>query len=48
MVKAVRQYKRVLQTGSMQRSSPRSRFVCELARNGYFGKLHTVEVATDG
>jgi predicted dehydrogenase len=42
MVKAVRQYKRVLQTGSMQRSSPHCRFACELARNGYLGDIKRI------
>ena len=42
MVKAVRQYKRVLQTGSMQRSSPHCRFACELARNGYLGDIKQI------
>ncbi len=42
MVKAVREYKRVLQTGSMQRSSPHCRFACELARNGYLGQVKRI------
>jgi predicted dehydrogenase len=45
---AVRKHKRVFQAGTWQRSARDFRFTCELARNGYFGKLHTVEVATDG
>jgi predicted dehydrogenase len=38
----------VFQTGTQQRSSRNFRFACELARNGYLGKLHTVEVAAPG
>ncbi len=45
---AVRQHKRVFQAGTWQRSDRNFRWTCELARNGYLGKLHTVEVATDG
>jgi predicted dehydrogenase len=45
---AVRKHKRVFQAGTWQRSARDFRFTCELARNGYFGKLHTIEVATDG
>lgn len=42
---AVRRTGRVLQAGTQQRSDPRFRFACELARNGYLGKLKTVTVA---
>ena len=42
LVKAVRGKKVVLQTGSMQRSSPRFRTACELALNGRLGKVHTI------
>ena len=45
---AVRKYKRVFQAGTWQRSDRNFRYACELARNGYLGKIHTVEVATDG
>ena len=41
---AVRLHKRVFQTGTQQRSDRRFRQACELARNGYLGKLNTVEV----
>ncbi len=41
----VRRTGRVLQAGTQQRSDPRFRFACELARNGYLGKLHTVTAA---
>ncbi len=42
MVEAVRKYKRVLQTGSMYRSRPFSRFACELIRNGRIGQVKRV------
>jgi len=42
--KLVRQYGCVFQTGTQQRSEPQIRLGCELARNGYLGKVHTVEV----
>ena len=38
MVKAVRCYGRVFQTGTQQRSGARFRFACELVRNGYLGE----------
>ena len=38
VMKAVKN-KRVLQTGSMQRSSREFRIACELVRNGVIGKL---------
>jgi predicted dehydrogenase len=43
----VRQYKRVFQTGSQQRSDARFRQACELVRNGRIGKLQTVKVGFD-
>jgi hypothetical protein len=42
MVKAVRQYKRVLQTGTMNRSNPHARYACELVRNGRIGQLKRI------
>lgn len=42
MVKAVRQYKRVLQTGCMWRSCPAASFACELVRNGRIGKVQRI------
>lgn len=42
LVQAVRQYGRVLQTGSQQRSIPLNRLACELVRNGAIGRVHTV------
>ena len=44
MVNALKQYGRVWQTGSWQRSTGDFRFACELVRNGRVGKIHTVEV----
>lgn len=41
---AVRRYGCVFQTGTQQRSTPNFRHACELARNGYLGKVHTIEV----
>ncbi len=48
MVKAVRQYKRVLQTGSMYRSSPRARFRSELIRKGRIGKITRILTSIGG
>lgn len=45
MVNAVQKYKRVLQTGSMQRSQHNFRHAAELVRNGYIGKVHTINVS---
>ena len=36
---AVREHKRVLQTGSMERSNEKCRFACELVRNGRIGNV---------
>ena len=43
VMKAVDENKRVLQTGSMQRSSKEFRIACELVQNGVIGKIHHVE-----
>jgi predicted dehydrogenase len=43
VMKAVDANQRVLQTGSMQRSSREFRVACELVRNGVIGKIHHVE-----
>lgn len=43
--KMVRQYGTIFQVGTQQRSSPHFRRACELARNGYLGRVRTVEVA---
>jgi predicted dehydrogenase len=48
MVKAARRYGRVFQTGSQQRSDWNFRYACELARNGYVGRLHTIHVGIGG
>ncbi|MCH7227519.1 Gfo/Idh/MocA family protein [Haloferula sp. A504] len=44
VVKAVRDHRRVLQTGTQQRSSQRFRLACELVRNGRIGELKEVNV----
>ena len=44
MCDAVRRYGRVLQAGTQQRSDTRFRQACELAMNGYLGKLEKVYV----
>jgi predicted dehydrogenase len=44
VVKAVRDNKVILQTGTQQRSSQRFRMACELVRNGRIGKLREVSV----
>jgi len=44
VVNAVKRYRRVLQTGSHERSRDNARYACELVRNGRIGKLHTIEV----
>lgn len=45
VMKAVEANKRVLQTGSMQRSSKEFRIAAELVRNGVIGRLMHVEVS---
>jgi predicted dehydrogenase len=44
----VRKAERVFQTGTWQRSERKFQHACELARNGYLGKVHTVQVASPG
>ncbi|HEV7347832.1 Gfo/Idh/MocA family oxidoreductase [Telluribacter sp.] len=44
MVDAARKYKRVFQTGSMQRSWPEFRQTAELIRNGYIGDIKNIKV----
>ncbi|MBM3500032.1 MAG: Gfo/Idh/MocA family oxidoreductase [Armatimonadetes bacterium] len=48
LANTVRRTERVLQTGSMQRSSWEFRLACELVRNGRIGKVHTVRVVIGG
>lgn len=43
VMKEVDTQKRILQTGSMQRSMREFRVVCELARNGVIGKIDRIE-----
>lgn len=43
MIRAVRQHKRILQTGSQWRSNPVIRRFCEAARNGVVGDVKRVE-----
>ena len=42
MVQAARKYDRVFQTGTQRRSMQNHRLGCELVRNGFAGKIHTV------
>ncbi|MCS7159050.1 MAG: Gfo/Idh/MocA family oxidoreductase [Gemmatales bacterium] len=44
LCQAVQEHKRVLQTGSHERSTPSIRLACELVRNGLIGKVHTVRI----
>lgn len=44
VVDTVRRYKRVLQTGSHERSRDNARYAAELVRNGRIGKLHTIRI----
>ena len=45
VVKAVRENKRILQVGSMQRSDGRFKRACEIVRNGYLGKIAHINVS---
>jgi predicted dehydrogenase len=47
MIETVRRHGVVFQTGSHERSNARSRFVCELVRNGRIGQLRRI-IATVG
>ncbi|MBN1123579.1 MAG: Gfo/Idh/MocA family oxidoreductase [Sedimentisphaerales bacterium] len=42
MIHAVRRHGIIFQTGSHERSNIKSRFVCELVRNGYIGQLKRI------
>jgi predicted dehydrogenase len=48
MVKAARDNKRIVQTGSQQRSNDKFRHACEIVRHGLIGKVHTVKVGIPG
>jgi predicted dehydrogenase len=48
MVNAVRSNKRILQVGSMQRSSTEFRVACELVRNGVLGTVKKADVCVGG
>ncbi|UUO09051.1 Gfo/Idh/MocA family oxidoreductase [Blastopirellula sp. J2-11] len=48
IVDAARSNKRIVQTGSQQRSSSNFRKACELVRSGYIGKLQQVLVGIPG
>jgi len=45
---AVRRAKLVFQTGTWQRSQGRFQQACRLVRNGYLGKIHTIQVGSPG
>jgi predicted dehydrogenase len=47
MVRAVRKYDRVFQTGAQFRSSPEARRACELVRNGRLGEIRRVRTFVD-
>jgi predicted dehydrogenase len=48
MMDAARKHRRVLQTGSQQRSDNEFRLACELVRSGRIGKVRTVNVNVGG
>lgn len=48
MVAAVRQHRRILQTGSQYRSTPAVRTMCELVRNGRIGEVRKAIAIVDG
>ncbi len=48
IIRAVPSHQRILQTGSMQRSSKEFRIACELVQNGAIGKVQRVECSFGG
>jgi predicted dehydrogenase len=48
MVQAARANKRIVQTGSQQRSAKEFRHACELVRNGALGKVTSIKVGLPG
>jgi predicted dehydrogenase len=48
LVDTVRRYGTVFQAGTQQRSDAKFRLACELARNGYLGKVSEVHVGVTG
>jgi len=48
LIDTVRRYGTVFQAGTQQRSDSRFRLACELARNGYLGKVTDVHVGVPG
>jgi len=48
LIRVVRQYGRVFQVGSQQRSAREFRFACEMIRNGRIGELKTVTTTVGG
>jgi predicted dehydrogenase len=46
--RTIRATQRVFQTGTWQRSLGKFQHACRLVRNGYIGKIHSLEVASPG
>jgi predicted dehydrogenase len=43
LINAARQFKRIVQTGTQQRTMEMNRFSCELVRDGGIGKVKAIE-----